>query len=88
MLTHWRAPFTGGNRARIPAGTVLVVAFDRLPAAPGFTVTPQDYETLENLLVPPEDRLAGKYSGYSASLTVDDIGDGVVPVANETFSEA
>jgi hypothetical protein len=74
VMTHWRAPFTGGNAAVLPAGTIVVAKYDQQPEAPGFNCIPENYDQLESALVPQEDRLAGKYGGYSLSFVLDDIG--------------
>jgi hypothetical protein len=79
VMTHWRAPFTGGHRAVLPAGTVIVARFDQNPDAPGFNCVPEDYSGLEPILVPAEDRSADKYGGYSVSFTLDDIGTRIDP---------
>jgi hypothetical protein len=81
VMTHWRAPFTGGNEAMLPAGTVLVVRYDQNPNAPGFGCVPEDYDRLEAVLVPEEDRKAEKYGGYSLSFVLDDIGTKLTPLA-------
>jgi hypothetical protein len=81
VMTHWRAPFTGGNRATLPAGTVVAARFDQNPEAPGFTCAPEDYERLEPILVPAEDRRADNYGGYSISFVLDDIGTNIEPLS-------
>ena len=74
VLTHWRGPATGGGRARLARGTVLVADQDQSPDAPGFSLVPEDYERLETALVGSGDRHAEGYSGYSLSFVLDDIG--------------
>jgi hypothetical protein len=74
VMTHWRAPFTGGNAAVLPVGTIVVATHDQRRDAPGFNCIPENYDQLEPALVPEEDRLAGKYDGYSLSFVLDDIG--------------
>ncbi len=51
-MTHWRAPFTGGQNAILPAGTIVVARDDQRPDAPGFNCVPEDYARLETVLVP------------------------------------
>jgi hypothetical protein len=79
-MTHWRAPFTGGDTAVLPAGTVVVARFDQLPNVPGFSCVPENAETLERDLVREEDRRAEKYGGYSLSFVLDDIGTKLEPL--------
>ncbi len=74
ISTHWFAPFTGGHIATLPAGTILIANYDQRPGYPGFSCVPEDYHELETTLVPFEDRKDPKYSGYSLSFVLDDIG--------------
>jgi hypothetical protein len=74
-LTHWFAPFTGGFECRIPADTVLVVLDDPPPHATGVGCRPVNYEELEAVLVPEEDRTAPKYGGYSISIKLVHFGE-------------
>jgi hypothetical protein len=73
VMTHWRAPFTGGHKSQIPAGTVLVADMDQGTNAPGFYLVPEDYEHFQAGLVPHEERTSEKYDGYSLSFQLDDI---------------
>jgi hypothetical protein len=79
VMTHWLAPFTGGHKAVLPAGTTIVARSDQMPDVPGFNCVPEDYAGLEPILVPEEDRNANKYGGYSLSFTLDDIGTLIDP---------
>ena len=74
-LTHWLAPFTGGFEGTIPAGTIVVARYDQHPTAPAFNAIPEDYEGLEEMLIPSAERSHGKYDGYSLTLFASDIGD-------------
>jgi hypothetical protein len=74
VMTHWSAPFTGGNEAVLPAGTIVVARYDQQPDVPGFNCIPENYDQLEPALVPEDTRLADKYGGYSLSFVLDDIG--------------
>jgi hypothetical protein len=80
VTTHWYAPFTGGNRMILPRGTVMVASYDQHPDAPGFSSVPENYTELEEVLVPEEDRSAEKYSSYSVSFILDDIGTRIDPL--------
>jgi hypothetical protein len=73
-VTHWRAPFTGGFSATLPEGTVLVADIDGVEGAEAFCCRPERYEAVEAELVPEEERLAGKYDGYSLVLLYSDVG--------------
>lgn len=64
-ITHWAAPFSGGGPCTIRQGTrvrVSVPAFDAEPV--GVYAAPLD-ASLEEQIVPEEDRKAGKYGGFS-----------------------
>lgn len=74
-LTHWAAPFTGGEICVVPKGTVLIAAHDLVVSASGFYVRPKDYEELEKVLIPEGTRTADKYDGYSLVLLCNDIGN-------------
>jgi hypothetical protein len=80
VMIHWRAPFTGGNEATLPAGTVLVARYDQNPDAPGFNCVPEDHDRLEAVLVSEQDRSAENYGGYSLSFVIDDIGVKLTPL--------
>jgi hypothetical protein len=68
-LTHWRAPFTGGQRVLLPAGTKLRVEVNSSDAEPiGIYALPLEYERMQALLVPSLDVGAENYDGYSISI--------------------
>jgi hypothetical protein len=73
-MTHWLAPFTGGEECVVPKGTVLVVAHDLVESASAFYVRPENYKELELRLIPEETRTEDKYNGYSLVLFCKDIG--------------
>ena len=73
-LTVWGAPYTGGFRCVIPKGTVLVVAHEPVTGASGFTVVPEEYERMEEMLVPEEDRKSREYGGYYFVFNHDEVG--------------
>lgn len=73
-VTQWRAPFTGGFECVVPAGSLLVV-LSAHTAAEGFACKPEDYERLETLLVPQEDRTSENYDGYYLVLNKSDVGE-------------
>jgi hypothetical protein len=76
VLIHWRAPFTSGAQATIPAGTILVV---RYCGSTGFGTVPEDYERLEQDLVPVADSQAEKYAGYSVPIRDEEVGTWLIP---------
>ncbi len=80
VLTHWGAPFTGGNELTLPAGAVVVAQDDQNPNAPGFSCVPEEYDRVGALLVPEEDLRSEKYGGYSLSFVLDDIGTKLTPL--------
>ncbi len=73
----WRAPFTGGFRCTIPAGTVLTVESDPLPRATAVYCIPDDYAGVERVVVPEEDRRSEKYTGYALVILLDDFPRGL-----------
>jgi hypothetical protein len=87
-LTVWGAPYTGGFRCVIPKGTVLVVAHDPVTGALGFTVVPEEYEKMEEVLVPEEDRTSRKYGGYYFVFTYDELGTKLVNFSSENIKES
>lgn len=63
---HWKAPYTGGGKAVLPAGTrVRVSLFEHDPEPVGVYATPLDDGALERQLVPEIDRSSRKYGGFS-----------------------
>ncbi|MDM4771333.1 hypothetical protein [Solimonas sp. SE-A11] len=72
-LTHWHAPFTGGHKVTIPAGTIIVVDIDQAEGAPGVSCIPENYEELHTALIPEEDRRAEKYGGFSLVVLLADM---------------
>jgi hypothetical protein len=73
VLTHYRAPFTGGGRAILPAGEIFTVAIDPPAHAVAASCDPQRYEALHEKLVSEEDRGGHNYSGYSLVVEFDSI---------------
>jgi hypothetical protein len=64
FCTSWFAPFTGGGRGNLLAGTVLVIDDDPMPQATGVACVPENYVEVEQYLVPEEDRKAERYSNF------------------------
>lgn len=67
-LTMWKVPLTTGFHCTIPPGTIVVVENDPLPQATAVYCVPEDYDRLEQAVVPREDRLAAKYNGYALTI--------------------
>jgi len=65
VLTHFRAPFTGGAKATLRAGEIFRIAHDPPEEATAASCDPENYEALHESLVPQADRLWHNYSGYS-----------------------
>jgi hypothetical protein len=72
-LTHWMAPFTGGYSVVVPAGEILVVPEDPPSFATGVALVPERYDHFLQVFVPPEDRNAEKFGGYSLAVPFDDL---------------
>ena len=64
-LTHWRAPFTGGNEVTFPAGEVFEIVGDPPAGATAAYCKPERYDELHSRFIPKDDRDAEKYDGYS-----------------------
>lgn len=67
-LTHWEAPYTGGARGVLPAGAVVIVAFDPPETAMAVGCDPVDARALESRFVTEVDRTHPRYAGYSLSI--------------------
>jgi len=73
VLTVWAAPgHTGGAEGMLRAGTVLV-ALDQVPGAENFGCYPEEYDSVEQSLVPEEVREDPSYYAYYLTFPVRDI---------------
>jgi hypothetical protein len=81
ILTHWRAPFTGGLKCVPKVGTILVVDSDQREGFPGFGCVPEDYKGFEAVYVPSEDRSNPKYDGYHIVALASEIGKSLELIA-------
>ena len=64
----------------MPAGTVIV-AFDQVEGASAFGCYPEDYDRMERILIPEEERESFTYAGsYHLSFPVNAIGDLLDPL--------
>jgi hypothetical protein len=73
VMTHWFAPFTGGDERDLPEGLEFVIDNDPVPGATGVGAMPDPKAFWEEKLVAQEDRTAEKYGGFSLSLSFDQI---------------
>ncbi|MFZ5563801.1 MAG: hypothetical protein ACOZBW_07080 [Thermodesulfobacteriota bacterium] len=65
FMTAWAAPFTGGGKALMKKGDrVFVESGPSDPKPIGSYVTAMDYRTLEERMVPEQDRNAPGYGGF------------------------
>jgi hypothetical protein len=63
-----------GVASVVPAGTVIV-ALDQVDGASAFNCYPQDYDRMERVLIPEEERESPAYAGfYHLTFPVDEIG--------------
>lgn len=70
VMTHWRAPYTGGYESVLEAGETIEVASDQAPGATAIYCVPVDYARLEQRFVSRWERWQfWVYGGYS--LVVD-----------------
>ncbi len=75
VLTHWRAAFTGGHKARLRPGQVIVVCDSLVEGASAVACLPDDPKGLESELVPDIDRQSEKYAGYSLVIFLNQLGE-------------
>ena len=73
VLTHWRAPFTGGSQRVLPRGLEFRVAFDPSEVANAVSAEPTSPQDWEPVLVEETDRSADKYAGYSLVIQFEDL---------------
>lgn len=72
---------TVGARARVPAGTVLIVDH-AVPGAAGFSAYPEAYDRLEPAIVPEVERSSRGYAGgYVLAFNLSDVGGLLQPLA-------
>jgi hypothetical protein len=73
-MTRWAAPFTGGGKAILKKGERIRVEHDPYYPQPiGTSLVTVDYSTLEERMVPKEDREAAKYGGFALSVKTLDL---------------
>jgi hypothetical protein len=77
-LTSRAAPFTGGFECVSPRGTVVRVQSDPPIGARAVGCTPENYEEIERLVVPEEDRTDPQYGGYSLVIDLTNFGETLV----------
>lgn len=69
-LTFWEAPFTGGGEVTLSPGWRLRVSeTSRYERPVSVYAEAVDYQALESIVVPFEDRNSGKYRGFSFSVS-------------------
>jgi hypothetical protein len=71
--TSWRAAFSGGGEATLPAGLEFVVQHDPPEGASAAAAIPDPYDEWEELLVDKADREHPKYAGYHLVVGLDDL---------------
>jgi hypothetical protein len=75
-LTHWSAPFTGGDDCILPAGTLIKVEVSQSNPEPiGVYATPINYEEMEQRIISEEDRDSEDYCGYSLFINTKSLND-------------
>jgi hypothetical protein len=63
--THWRAPASGGEKFVLRKGIAIKVEVDDNDLEPiGVYAKPLEYKKYEEEIIPVEDRVHPKYSGY------------------------
>jgi hypothetical protein len=79
VLTHWRAPMTGGLSCKLPQGTILVVASDSPAGRAAFTCVPEDRDAFVLQLIPDDVRQDAKFAGISIIIEKEEIGTTIAP---------
>ena len=75
LLGRYAPSHTHGVNCVIPAGTVFI-ALEQRPGASAFSCYPEDYDRLEEVLIPESERESFRYANfYSLSFSASDIGD-------------
>lgn len=66
-LTTWEAPYTGGGKGFLPKNAQIIIEelFEEQPIIVSCKAV--NYAEIEKIIIPKEDREAGKYSGYYIS---------------------
>ncbi|MGH9807842.1 MAG: hypothetical protein ACRD9W_11375 [Terriglobia bacterium] len=71
-ITYYRAPYGGGGKGKLPAGTrVQVHVLEHQPEPTGVSARPLEEVRIEELLVPENDRRSSNYDGYDLFIKVD-----------------
>jgi hypothetical protein len=73
-MTAWRAPFTGGGDSTIFAGERVWINAEPVDEKPiAVYAIPIEYKTIEERMVPPEERLGARYNGFYLSIETMDL---------------
>ena len=83
-LTSYRAPYTGGGKAVLPAGFEFEVMHDQVDGAPGVNCRALEYERYEQVLVSRQEMADDKYAGYHIVMRGDVIASRCVPIDSDT----
>ena len=79
-LIAWHAPVTSSFPCTIPADTVLVVRHDLREGATAVMAVPEDEVSMEQLLVPEDQRMDPQYGGYYFVISLNLIGNALQPL--------
>jgi hypothetical protein len=83
-VTHWAAPFTGGGKGLLRAGTRVRVAAEFADPEPiAVYCDPVEKSRIEADLVPESDRRAENYAGFSLSISTADLNKLFCRVGND-----
>ena len=73
-VTHWRAPFTGGDTGRLRGGTLVrVTVYPHEPEPVDVHAKPLDTERVEREIVSEADRRSAKYAGFSLAISTTEL---------------
>ncbi len=72
-LTHFMAPYTGGDKAKIRKGERILISKPNNPKPSGYYCYPLNADEVENRIVPSSDRNDPQYNGFSLFIDTSSI---------------
>ena len=79
-MTHFMAPFTGGDKAYIQKGERIIVSKPNRPKPTGYYCHPLNSDEIEDRIVPDADRKDPRYNGFSLFINTTTINQDFRPV--------
>jgi len=72
-LTHYMAPYTGGDKAIILKGERIIVSKPNKPKPSGYYCYPLNTEEVEKRIIPDSERNDPQYNGFSLYMDTSSI---------------